>query len=202
MKRLLIASNNEGKINEIREVFSDLNYEIISMKDAGLDITIVEDQPDFAGNSFKKAYEVSKKTGEIVLADDSGLEVEVLGNKPGVYSSRFAGEYATDEENNEKLLLLMKEIPLERRKARFRCVLTMYWPNDFYFQTEGICPGRIGLAPAGTDGFGYDPLFILDGFKKTMAELTIEEKNKVSHRAMALKALLKLLQSNDESSIF
>jgi len=122
MKRLLIASNNEGKINEIREVFSDLNYEIISLKDAGLDITIVEDQPDFAGNSFKKAYEVSKKTGEIVLADDSGLEVEVLGNKPGVYSSRFAGEYATDEENNEKLLLLMKEIPLERRKARFRCV--------------------------------------------------------------------------------
>jgi XTP/dITP diphosphohydrolase len=201
MKRLLIASNNEGKINEIREVFSNLNYEIFSMKEMGLDITINEDQPDFAGNSFKKAYEVSKKTGEIVLADDSGLEVEALGNKPGVYSSRFAGQYATDEENNEKLLLLMKEVPLERRTARFRCVLTMYWPNGFYLQTEGICPGRIGLVPAGTDGFGYDPLFVLDGLKKTMAELTLEEKNKVSHRAIALRALLDILKTKEASEV-
>lgn len=193
MKRLLIASNNEGKIKEIREVFSGLDYEIISMKDMGLDLTIIEDQPDFSGNSFKKASEVSKQAGEIVLADDSGLEVEALGNKPGVRSARFAGEYATDEENNEKLLSLLKHIPAERRRARFRCVLTMYWPNGFYFQTEGTCHGKIGFTPAGSEGFGYDPLFILEGFQKTMAQLTIEEKSKISHRALALKALLELL---------
>lgn len=195
MKRLLIASNNEGKIMEIRGMFSLLDYEIVSMKDAGLDFTIVEDQPDFSGNSFKRAREISKYTGEIVLADDSGLEVEVLGNKPGVFSSRFAGEYASDEENNNKLLSLLKDVPIEKRKAQFRCVITMYWPNDFYLQTEGICPGRIGFIPAGSGGFGYDPLFILDGYQKTMAELTIEEKNKVSHRAMALKALFELLKA-------
>ncbi|HHT65033.1 MAG: RdgB/HAM1 family non-canonical purine NTP pyrophosphatase [Caldicoprobacterales bacterium] len=195
MKQLLIASNNEGKIKEIKKVFSGLDYEIISMKEKGLNLTIIEDQPDFAGNSFKKASEVSKQTGEIVLADDSGLEVEVLGNKPGVLSARFAGEYATDQENNEKLLLLLKDVPNERRRARFRCVMTMYWPDGFYIQTEGTCHGRIGFVPKGSHGFGYDPLFILEGFEKTMAQLTIEEKNKISHRALALKALLELLLS-------
>lgn len=202
MKRLLIASNNEGKINEIRQVLSALSYDIFSMKEMGLDFTIVEDQPDFEGNSYKKAYEVSNKTGEIVLADDSGLEVEALGNKPGVHSSRFAGEYSTDEENNRKLLSLMREVPLERRRARFRCVMTMYWPNGFYLQTEGICPGRIGFAPAGAEGFGYDPLFVIDGFQKTMAQLTIEDKNKISHRAMALKALLDLLRAYEQTNIY
>ena len=176
-------------------MFSGLDYEIISMKEKGLNLTIIEDKPDFAGNSFKKASEVSKQTGEIVLADDSGLEVEVLGNKPGVLSARFAGEYATDQENNEKLLLLLKDVPNERRRARFRCVMTMYWPDGFYIQTEGTCHGRIGFVPKGSHGFGYDPLFILEGFEKTMAQLTIEEKNKISHRALALKALLELLLS-------
>lgn len=193
MKRLLIASSNGGKVKEIRDLFSNLDYEVVSMKDMELNLAITENQPDFAGNSFKKASEVSKATGEIVLADDSGLEVEALGWKPGVHSARFAGENATDEENNAKLLSLMKDIPANRRRARFRCVLTMYWPDGCYLQAEGTCPGSIGYVPAGKGGFGYDPLFILDGHNKTMAELTAEEKNKVSHRAMALKALLELL---------
>jgi len=195
MKRLIIASNNEGKVKEIREEFSNLNFEIVSLKDLGLNITVVEDQPDFAGNSYKKAKVVSEYTGEIALADDSGLEVEALGNKPGVYSSRFAGEHATDDENNAMLLGLMKDLPLEKRKARFRCVITMYWPNGFYLQSEGICSGKIGYTPAGNGGFGYDPLFIVEGLNKTMAELTLEEKNKISHRAMALKAMQSLLIS-------
>ena len=195
MKRLVIASNNDGKIKEIRKVFSGLDLEIVSLKDLGLSLSIEEDKPDFAGNSYKKASEVSKYTGEIVLADDSGLEVEALGNKPGVYSSRFAGEHATDEENNKKLLRLMKDIPAEKRKARFRCVITVYWPDGSYLQAEGTCPGRIGFEPKGNEGFGYDPLFIVDGLNKPMAEQTLEEKNKISHRAMALKSMKNLLLS-------
>jgi XTP/dITP diphosphohydrolase len=198
MKRLLIASRNEGKIIEIRELFSELDYHVLSLNDLNLKHTVLEDQPDFSGNSLKKSREISKLTGEIVLADDSGLEVDALGGKPGVLSARFAGENATDEENNKKLLFLMKDLPPERRTARFRCVLTMYWPDDTYLQTEGICPGRIGYTPAGKGGFGYDPIFILCGYNKTMAELTMEEKNKVSHRALALKALtenLRLIES-------
>ncbi|HHY82189.1 MAG TPA: XTP/dITP diphosphatase [Clostridiales bacterium] len=195
MKRLVIASNNEGKIKEIRQLFSDLDYEIVSLKDINIKVDINEDQPDFAGNSFKKASEISRLTGEIVLADDSGLEVEALGGQPGVHSARFAGSNATDCQNNEKLLSLLKDVPENRRNARFRCVVTMYWPDGSYIQTEGTCPGRIGNSPRGNGGFGYDPLFIVEGYNRTMAELTAEEKNSISHRAIAIKALVDLLQA-------
>jgi len=195
-EKLIIASNNEGKVKEIRNLFSGLGFEVLSMKEAGWNVRIEENQPDFVGNSFKKASEISKITGEIALADDSGLEVEALGGKPGVYSARFAGENATDRQNNEKLLSLLEQVPENKRKARFRCVITLYYPNGRYLQTEGICPGRIGFAPSGNGGFGYDPLFLLDGYNKTMAELTLEEKNEVSHRAFALKAMIGLLQAN------
>lgn len=195
-KNLIIASTNKGKLKEIRDLLSGFDFNILSMTEAGLDINIVEDQVDFAGNSFKKASEISRLTGEIVLADDSGLEVEALGGKPGVYSARFAGENASDEENNKKLLSLLQYVPENRRTARFKCVVTLYYSDGTYLQTEGVCPGRIGFYPAGEGGFGYDPLFILDGYNKTMAELTMEEKNEVSHRAIALKALVKLLQTS------
>ncbi|NLB43392.1 MAG: XTP/dITP diphosphatase [Clostridiales bacterium] len=193
MTKLLIASNNEGKVEEIRELFKGLNYKIVSMKDIGINIHVEEDQPDFTGNSFKKAKEVSAKTGQIVLADDSGLEVEALKGQPGVYSARFAGETARDSDNNNKLLSLMKEIPEKRRRARFRCVITIYWPDGTYFQTEGTCLGKIGYEPIGEGGFGYDPLFLPTGFNKSMAELTADEKNKISHRAIAIKLMVKLL---------
>jgi len=195
MKRLVIASNNEGKIKEIRQLLSGMDYEVVSLKDLNINVNVVEDQPDFAGNSFKKANEISKLTGEVVLADDSGLEVEALGGQPGVYSARFAGENATDVQNNEKLLSMMSNVPENRRRACYKCVLTMYWPDGNYIQAEGTCPGSIGFSPAGKGGFGYDPLFIVDGFNRTMAELTPEEKNKISHRGLALKALVDLLNS-------
>src|SRR5690554_4446983 len=166
MKRLLVASNNEGKVGEIRQLFKGLPYNIVSMKDIGLNIQVEEDQPDFAGNSLKKAKEVSNKTGEIVLADDSGLEVKALNGLPGVYSARFAGEMASDRENNEKLLSLMTDIPEKRRIARFRCVITIYYPDGRYLQTEGTCPGIIGYEPVGNGGFGYDPLFWPAGLNK------------------------------------
>lgn len=195
MKRLLVASNNEGKVGEIRQLFKGLPYNIVSMKDIGLNIQVEEDQPDFAGNSLKKAKEVSNKTGEIVLADDSGLEVKALNGLPGVYSARFAGEMASDRENNEKLLSLMTDIPEKRRIARFRCVITIYYPDGRYLQTEGTCPGIIGYEPVGNGGFGYDPLFWPAGLNKSMAELTSEEKNIISHRAIAIKAMVDLLSN-------
>ncbi len=195
-KNLIIASSNQGKVKEIRDLLSGIGFNVMSMTEAGVDISIVEDQPDFAGNSFKKASQISRLTGEIVLADDSGLEVEALGGKPGVLSARFAGENATDEQNNKKLLALLEQVPENRRTARFKCVVTLYYPDGTYLQTEGVCPGKIGFYPIGEGGFGYDPLFILDGYNKTMAELTLEEKNEVSHRAIALKALVNLLQTN------
>ena len=200
MTRLLIASNNEGKVEEIRELFNGMNYDIVSMRDTGINIHVEEDQPDFVGNSFKKAKEVSDKTGEIVMADDSGLEVEALNSLPGVYSARFAGEAASDNDNNIKLLSLMKEVPEKRRRARFRCVITIYWPDGTYLQTEGTCPGKIGYEPVGEGGFGYDPLFLPTGFNKSMAELTADEKNKISHRAFAIKAMVDLLSKINDTS--
>ena len=197
MKRLLIASNNQGKIEEIRNLFSDLGYHVYSMKEFGTSIQVIEDQPDFAGNSLKKAREVSKAVGETVLADDSGLEVAALGGQPGVHSARFAGEEADDRENNEKLLYLMQNVPEAKRKARFRCVLTMYWPDGHYIQTEGTCSGKIGYSLTGEGGFGYDPLFTPEGFTKTMAELTLDEKNRISHRAIAIKVLIDKLVSGN-----
>jgi XTP/dITP diphosphohydrolase len=195
-RKLIIASKNEGKVKEIRSLFTSLGFEVLSMKDIGLNVEVEEDQPDFAGNSFKKASEISKLIGEAVLADDSGLEVEALGGAPGVLSARYAGKDADDRKNNAKLLSQLEQVPEERRKARFRCVITLYYPDGRYLQTEGICPGRIGFNPVGEGGFGYDPLFILDGYNRAMAELTMEEKNEVSHRAIALKALIGLLQAN------
>lgn len=199
MTRLLIASNNKGKIGEIREIFIGLKYNIVSMKDIGININVEEDQPDFAGNSFKKAKEVSAKTGEIVLADDSGLEVEVLNGQPGVFSARFAGEKANDADNNNKLLSLMKDVADKRRRARFRCVITIYWPDGTYLQTEGTCPGKIAYKPVGKGGFGYDPLFLPTGLNKSMAELTADEKNKISHRAIAIKAMVELLSKKNDT---
>jgi XTP/dITP diphosphohydrolase len=195
MRNMIIATRNEGKVREIKGIFADLPYNILSMRDIGLDIHIEEDAPDFAGNSFKKAAEISKATGEIVLADDSGLTVEALGGRPGVYSARFAGEKASDPENNELLLKLMQDVPLEKRRAAFKCVVTLYYPDGRYVQAEGTCPGRIGFEPKGEGGFGYDPLFILDAFGKTMAELAPEQKNAVSHRGLALKKLREMLMA-------
>lgn len=195
-QKLIIATRNEGKVREFRDLFSGLGFEVLSMKDIGLDVEVKEDQPDLAGNSFKKAKEISKITGEAVLADDSGLEVEALGGAPGVYSARYAGENADDKMNNNKLLSQLDGIPESKRTARFRCVITLYYPDGRYLQTEGICPGKIGFIPAGDGGFGYDPLFIPEGFNRSMAELTLEEKNAISHRAIAIKALINLLQAN------
>ncbi|MFN3505546.1 MAG: XTP/dITP diphosphatase [Caldimicrobium sp.] len=190
-RTLLIATTNPGKIREISESLSDLNFEIKSLKDFP-EITPPEETGlTFFQNALLKAKYYAEKTGFMTLADDSGLEVEALGGKPGIYSSRFAGEKATDEDNIKKLLALMKEIPEEKRTARFVCAIVCYHPSGQYIYAEGIWEGKIAFTPRGNLGFGYDPIFLVKEFnyEKTAAELPLEIKNKLSHRGKAISEL-------------
>jgi XTP/dITP diphosphohydrolase len=194
MERLIFASNNEGKIKEVKQLLHDFPIKVESLKDIGIQVNIIEDQESFEKNALKKATEIMKITGKWVLSDDSGLEVDALNGQPGVYSARFAGEKASDEENNQKLLRMMQQIPDSKRGAQFRCVVALVSPKGHVIQTEGICRGKIGHAPKGNNGFGYDPLFIANAVEKTFAELTEDEKNIISHRAIALKKLKELIR--------
>ncbi len=150
---------------------------------------VVEDGRSFFENAFKKAKAIAEFTGETVLADDSGLEVDALDGRPGVYSSRYAGPEANDEENIEKLLLELRDVPPEKRGAKFRCTLVMYRPDGSYDTFEGTLRGVITTEPRGKQGFGYDPVFFVPEIDKTVAEMPLELKNSISHRGAALRAL-------------
>lgn len=193
MKRIVIASNNAGKIKEIKNILGNNKLEFLSLKDVGFYKEILEDQDSFKGNAYKKAECVAKDVNEIVLADDSGLEVDILNGQPGVFSARFAGKNATDEKNNEKLLEMMKDVPEEKRGAQFRCVLVLMLPNGKSFKAEGICRGKIADRPYGNEGFGYDPIFIPEGYNKTFGQMQEDEKNKISHRYLALQKLKEIM---------
>lgn len=193
MRRIIVATHNRGKLNEIREILRDLPFEIISVDEAGYDINVVEDQATFKGNALKKATETMKHTGEIVLADDSGLEVYYLNGQPGVYSARFAGENATDYDNLCKLLRMLEGVPRKDREAAFKCSIVMAYPNGRLVESEGICRGSIALSPKGEEGFGYDPVFEIDDIGTTFAELDPQLKNKISHRGKALRQLRNIL---------
>ena len=194
MKKIIAASKNHHKIREIGEITSKYGLETVSRDDAGVpDIEIEEDGSSFEENSFKKANEIMKITGEIAIADDSGLEVEYLGGAPGIYSARFAGEDANDAKNNEKLLGLLENLPYKERKAKFVSVITMVYPDGKKLVARGECHGHILPEPAGDSGFGYDPIFVPDGYQRTFAQLGREEKNKISHRAKALEKLAEML---------
>lgn len=194
MKRIIIASNNQGKIKEIKNIFGDRKLEFLSMNEVGFNQEIIEDQDSFEGNALKKASTVMDVLGEITLADDSGLEVDALNGRPGVFSARFSGEGSSDMENNKKLLRLLKGLPCEARGAQFRCVIVLLLANGQWFMTEGICHGRISDRLCGNKGFGYDPLFIPEGFKKSFAELPRDTKNKISHRFIALNKLKEIME--------
>lgn len=195
----VIATGNKHKLEEIGVILKDFQLEVLSMKDVGLDgLEIIEDGNTFEENALIKAKTVMEKTGKLALADDSGLEVDILNNQPGIYSARFAGEHATDKENNDKLLKLLKDIPLEKRKARFVCAMAAAFPNEDIVVLRGECSGVIGFEPKGTSGFGYDPLFIIEEYGKTFAELGEERKNKISHRAIALEKLKEELKTRLE----
>lgn len=182
--RLVLATNNKGKVKEFKELLGDV--EILSLSDFPDIPDIVEDGNTFEENAIIKAKTVAQATGLMALADDSGLEVDILNGQPGIYSARFAGAGKDDQKNNEKLLALLKDVPTEKRTARFRCVIAIVTPLGETYTADGKCEGLIGKEPVGHKGFGYDPLFIVPSYNKTFAELDLAEKNKISHRGKAL----------------
>ena len=189
MKKIVIASNNKGKVKEIKQILN--NYELLTLKEVNCNIEVEEDQETFEGNSLKKAKKISEATNMPCIADDSGLCIDVFDGWPGVYTARFLGENATQEERNDAILEKMKEFKDNERTARVKCVMT-YYDNGIFKIGKGEMKGKISKEPRGDNGFGFDPIFELeDG--RTYAELTAEEKNLVSHRKMALENLKKQL---------
>ena len=183
--RIVFATKNEGKVREISEMMEGTGIEMVSLNHFAALPEIVEDGATYLENALKKARIVSEFLGETVLADDSGLQVDALEGEPGVYSARYAGESATDEENNAKLLAKLKEVPGETRTASFFCALVLYQPGGLYHCFEADWRGRIIDEGRGANGFGYDPIFLDPNFNRTAAELPPEIKNKVSHRGQA-----------------
>ena len=230
MKTIVLATRNAHKVGEIRAILGG-GIQLLSLNEFPGAPAVVEDADTFAGNATKKAVELAcwlyaefpptpRATPLFVLADDSGLEVDVLGGQPGVHSARFAAADSArsgntpDADNNARLLRLLNDVPYEKRRARFRCVIALArvpepkttgvkpvcYADDIEVQTfDGACEGHIGLEPAGRKGFGYDPLFIPVGLEQTFAELSEEAKNRLSHRAMALEKLKVFLGSNASS---
>ncbi|MBO6232626.1 MAG: RdgB/HAM1 family non-canonical purine NTP pyrophosphatase [Clostridia bacterium] len=190
---IILASNNEHKLKEIRAKLKNGNIKIISQKEAGFNIEVDETGTTFEENAILKAETIYKLAKKPVLAEDGGLEVDYLNGKPGVYSHRFAGENATDEDRRNKILTLLKDVPDEKRTARFRCVGCYIDENGQKHIFEGISEGKIGYESKGTDGFGYDPIFICE-YGKTFAEISAEEKNKISHRGRLIEKFVKYLE--------
>lgn len=193
MKEIVLATRNPDKIREIKELLKGLNITLPSLKDFPQIPETIEDEGSLEGNALKKASSIATLTGKTALADDSGLEVDALGGSPGVSSSCLAGKKATYSQNNRKLLSLLKSIPPKKRGARFRCVIALVTPNGKRAIFEGICEGRVAREERGKEGFGYDPLFIPKGYRRTFGEMPSSLKNTLSHRAKALKRLKRFL---------
>jgi XTP/dITP diphosphohydrolase len=191
---IVLATHNLHKRKELEEILADLDVQVLTLDEAGIHVVIEEDGQTFAENALKKAMTAAAYTNGVVLADDSGLAVDALNGAPGVYSARFAGENASDQANNLKLLEMLKDIPMALRTGRFVCSLAVCTPQGRTAAVEGYCEGRIGFGPRGEGGFGYDPLFIPDGYDQSFAELGAEIKNQISHRSKALQQVKKTLE--------
>jgi XTP/dITP diphosphohydrolase len=193
--KVVFASKNEGKVKEIKSMLDEIGIDLVSLNDYKNAPDIVEDGKSFLQNALKKAKIISEFTGEYVLADDSGLQVDYLNGEPGIYSARYAGEKATDEENNAKLLAKLKNVPSDKRAASFCCALVLYRKDNTYESFESKWNGQIIDEKRGSNGFGYDPIFWVPELKMTAAELPVDIKNKVSHRGQAfIKLKSSLLQ--------
>ncbi|MCI8564594.1 MAG: XTP/dITP diphosphatase [Lachnospiraceae bacterium] len=189
-KKIIVATGNEGKMDEIRQILGKENIVFSSLKDENLqDIEIVEDGATFEENAIIKARKICEITGQMVLADDSGLEVDYLGKAPGIYSARYMGEDTPYSVKNQHIIDLLEGVPEEQRTARFVCVIACAFPDGHTITTEGIVEGQIGYEEKGTNGFGYDPIFYVPEFGCTTSELLPEEKNRISHRGKALLAM-------------
>ena len=194
MTKIIFASNNKGKIKEVKEICKDMQVEIVSMKEAGIDIDIEENGTTFEENALIKAEAVMKLTGELTIADDSGLEVDYLNKEPGVYSARYMGHDTSYDIKNNMLLDRLKGVPDEKRTARFVCAVAAAFPDGTTEVVRGTIEGRIGYEIAGEHGFGYDPIFYLPEYGCTTAELDPEKKNELSHRGKALRAMREIME--------
>jgi XTP/dITP diphosphohydrolase len=191
---LFVATRNRNKVRELQALLAHTKLTLCSYRDFRDLPEIEEDGRTFDENATKKAVTLAKHTGLLTIADDSGLEVDALDGRPGVMSARYAGPEATDRENNEKLLAELRNVPEGRRTARFRCAIALANPAGLIAVVEGVCEGRITTEERGSEGFGYDPLFVKEDSVKTFAELPLELKNRVSHRALALERALLVIE--------
>lgn len=186
MQKIIFATGNEDKMKEIRRILADPSLEILSLKDAGIHADIDENGKSFEENAMIKAEAISKMTGEIVLADDSGLEIDYLNKEPGIYSARYMGEDTSYHIKNANLIQRLEGVPDEKRTARFVCAIAAAFPDGRRKTVRAAMEGRIGYEEKGENGFGYDPIFYLPEYGCTSAELSMEEKNRISHRGKAL----------------
>ena len=192
--RLLIATHNRGKLVEFQELLADLPIELVTLDQIGIQDDVEETGETFAENAHSKAVEYARRSGLLTLADDSGLQVDALGGEPGVRSKRYAGENKSDPERVAFLLDKLRDVPRGRRSARFRCVIVIAAPSGETYECDGKCEGLIEFAPRGTNGFGYDPVFLFPDRGVTMAELSSDEKNRISHRGKAAEKARKVLE--------
>ena len=194
-RTIIFATQNEGKMREIREILSGLDAEILSLKQAGIQADIDENGTTFEENAIIKAKAISAMTGKTVLADDSGLVIDALNGEPGIYSARYMGETTDYHTKNNNLIERLAGVPDEKRTARFVCAVAAAFPDGTVKTAHGTMEGRIGYEEAGENGFGYDPIFFLPEYGCTSAEIDMEEKDRISHRGKALRAILKYLQT-------
>lgn len=194
-RKVIFATSNEGKMKEVRSILEDLGMEVFSMKEAGIQVEVVEDGSTFEENAVIKAAGIAKKCGEIVLADDSGLEVDYLNKEPGIYSARYMGEDTSYKIKNQNLIDRLEGVEDEKRTARFVCAIAAAFPDGTVEVTRGTIEGRIGYEEKGDNGFGYDPIFYVPEYGCTTAELTLEQKNESSHRGKALRKMKEVIRA-------
>lgn len=188
-RQILFATTNEGKLNEIRQILADTDIEIVSLKDAGIKIDVVEDGTTFEENAIIKAETIMKATGKLTLADDSGLEVDYLNKEPGIYSARYCGVNTPYKIKNRNILERLIDVPDEKRTARFVCAIAAAYPDGHTVTVQATMEGRIGYEETGLNGFGYDPILYLPEYGCYSAELLPEKKNEISHRGKALRLI-------------
>lgn len=197
MKRIIFATTNQGKMKEIKQILGDMDVEVVSLKEAGIAVDIEENGTTFEENALIKATTIMNMTKEIVMADDSGLEIDAMDKAPGIYSARYLGEDTSYDYKNGYILNQLKDVPYEKRTARFVCAIACAFPDGTSMTTRGTIEGYIADHIAGENGFGYDPIFYVPEYDCTTAELSLEQKNTISHRAKALNAMKQKLSQGE-----
>jgi len=192
--KIVIATGNAGKMKEIKSIFNNSKYEVVSMKEEGISADVDENGATFEENALIKAREIAKISGNIVLADDSGLEVDALNKEPGIYSARYMGEDTPYSIKNANIIERLEGVEFEKRTARFVCAVAAVYPDGKELVVRETMEGYIGYEEKGANGFGYDPIFYLKEFDKTSAEISLEEKNEISHRGKAFRAIKKMME--------